>query len=129
AGWRSFSEEMTPPSKQSVPRSAGPKPGYRRRMARPIWSGTISFGLVSVHVRMYSATESKELRFHFLHKDDLSQIGYEKVRKDTGEHVDPEDIVRGFDVEKGGFVDLTDEHIDRLDIQLTHPITISDFCA
>src|SRR6266700_1155904 len=58
-------------------------------MARAIWSGTISFGLVSVPVRMYSATESKELRFHFLHKDDLEPIGYDKVRKDTGKHVDP----------------------------------------
>jgi len=96
-------------------------------MARPIWSGTISFGLVSVPVRMYSATESKELRFHFLHKDDLSPIGYDKVRKDTGEHVDPEDIVRGFEVEKGRFVELTDEDIDRLDIELTHSIDICDF--
>jgi non-homologous end joining protein Ku len=57
---------------------------------RPIWSGTISFGLVSVPVRMFSATESKELRFHFLDKKDLAPIGYEKVRKDTGESVDPE---------------------------------------
>ena len=56
-------------------------------MPRAIWSGTISFGLVSIPVRMYPATESKELRFHFLHKDDLSPIGYDKVRKDTREHV------------------------------------------
>jgi DNA end-binding protein Ku len=96
-------------------------------MARPIWSGTISFGLVSVPVKMYSATESKELRFHFLHKDDLAPIGYDKVRKDTGEHVDPEEIVRGFEVEKGRFVELTDEDIDRLDIELTHSIDICDF--
>ena len=96
-------------------------------MARPIWSGTISFGLVSVPVKMYSATESKELRFHFLHKDDLSPIGYDKVRKDTGEHVDPQDIVRGFEIEKGRYVELTDEDIDRLDIELTHSIDICDF--
>ena len=96
-------------------------------MARPIWSGTISFGLVSVPVKMYSATESKELRFHFLHKDDLSPIGYDKVRKDTGEHVDPDDIVRGFEIEKGRYVELTDEDIDRLDIELTHSIDICDF--
>jgi non-homologous end joining protein Ku len=70
-------------------------------MPRPIWSGTISIGLVSVPVKMYSATESKELRFHFLHKDDLEPIGYDKVRKDTGEHVDPDEIVRGFEVEQG----------------------------
>jgi DNA end-binding protein Ku len=44
-------------------------------VTRSIWRGTISSGLVSVPVRMYTATESKELRFHFLHKDDLSPIG------------------------------------------------------
>jgi DNA end-binding protein Ku len=96
-------------------------------MARAIWSGTISFGLVSVPVRMYAATESKELRFHFLTKGDLQPIGYDKVRKDTGEHVDPDDIVRGFEIEKGRYVELTDEDIDRLDIELTHSIDICDF--
>jgi DNA end-binding protein Ku len=94
---------------------------------RPIWSGTISFGLVSVPVRMFSATESKELRFHFLHKDDLAPIGYDKVRKDTGEHVDPDDVVRGFEIEKGRYVPIEDEDLDRLDIELTHSIDICDF--
>ena len=94
---------------------------------RPIWSGTISFGLVSVPVRMYSATESKELRFHFLHKDDLQPIGYDKVRKDTGEHVDPSDVVRGFEIDKGRYVPIEDEDLDRLDIELTHSIDICDF--
>jgi DNA end-binding protein Ku len=94
---------------------------------RSIWRGTISFGLVSVPVRMYTATESKELRFHFLHKDDLSPIGYDKVRKDTGEHVDPEDVVRGFEIEKGQYVPLDDEDLDRLDIELTKSIDICDF--
>lgn len=64
---------------------------------------------------MYSATESKELKFHFLHKDDLSPIGYDKVRKDTGENVDAEEIVRGFEIEKGKFVPLEDDDLDRLD--------------
>jgi DNA end-binding protein Ku len=94
---------------------------------RSIWRGTISFGLVSVPVRMFTATESKELRFHFLHKDDLSPIGYDKVRKDTGDHVDPEDIVRGFEIEKGRYVPLDDEDLDRLDIELTKSIDICDF--
>ncbi len=94
---------------------------------RAIWSGTISFGLVSMPVRMYSATESKELRFHFLHKDDLTPIGYDKVRKDTGEHVDPDEIVRGFEIEKGRYVPIEDEDLDRLDVELTHSIDICDF--
>jgi DNA end-binding protein Ku len=96
-------------------------------MPRPIWSGTISFGLVSVPVKMYWATESKELRFHFLHRDDLAPIGYDKVRKDTGEHVDADEIVRGFEIEKGRYVPLEDEDLDRLDIELTHSIDICDF--
>ncbi len=96
-------------------------------MARAIWSGTISFGLVSIPVRMTTATESKEVRFHFVTKGDLQPVGYDKVRKDTGEHVDSDDIVRGFEIEKGRFVELTEEDIDRLDIELTHSIDICDF--
>jgi DNA end-binding protein Ku len=96
---------------------------------RPIWSGTISFGLVSVPVRMFSAIESKELRFRFLDKRDLTPIGYEKVRKDSGEAVAPDDIVRGFEIEKGRFVPLEDEDLDRLDVELTHTIDICDFVS
>ena len=96
---------------------------------RSIWSGSISFGLVSVPVKMYTATESKELKFHFLHKEDLTPIGYDKVRKDTGEHVDPDDIVRGFEIDKGRYVPLEDEDYDRLDIELTRSIDICDFVS
>jgi DNA end-binding protein Ku len=98
-------------------------------MARPIWSGSISFGLVSVPVRMYSATQSKELRFHFLDKRDLQPIGYDKVRRDTGESVEPENVIRGFEVERGRFVPLVEEDLDRLDIELTHSIEICDFVS
>jgi DNA end-binding protein Ku len=96
-------------------------------VARSLWTGTISFGLVSVPVRMFSATESKELRFHFLDKRDLAPIGYDKVRRDTGEHVDNDEIVRGFEVEKGRYVPLEDEDLDRLDVELTKTIDICDF--
>jgi DNA end-binding protein Ku len=96
-------------------------------MPRSLWTGTISFGLVSVPVRMFSAIESKELRFHFLDKRDLAPIGYDKVRRDTGEHVDNEEIVRGFEVDKGRYVPLEDEDLDRLDIELTKTIDILEF--
>jgi DNA end-binding protein Ku len=99
------------------------------RVARPIWSGAISFGLVSVPVRLYSATESKELKFHFLDRRDMSPVGYDKVNKTTGEHVDPGDVIRGFEVAKGQFVELTDEDVDRLDLELTHAIDICDFVS
>src|SRR5215203_821873 len=96
-------------------------------MARAIWSGTISFGLVSVSVRMFPATQSQELRFHFLDRRDLTPIGYDKVRKDTGESVAADEIVRGFEIEKGRYVPIEDEDLDRLDIELTHSIDICDF--
>jgi DNA end-binding protein Ku len=94
---------------------------------RPIWSGTISFGLVSVPVRMFPATASKELRFHFLHRKDLTPIAYEKVRRDDRQPVEPDDIVRGFEIEKGRYVPLEDDDLDRVDIELTHSIDICDF--
>jgi DNA end-binding protein Ku len=96
---------------------------------RAIWSGVISFGLVSVPVRMYTATESKELKFHFLDRRDMAPIGYDKVNKETGESVAADDIIRGFEVDKGRFVELTEEDIDRLDVELTHSIDICDFVS
>ena len=96
---------------------------------RPIWSGTISFGLVSIPVRMFAATSSRELRFHFVDRRDLEPIGYDKVRKDTGEHVDPDDIVRAFEIEKGRFVPIDSEDLDRLDVELTHSVDICDFVS
>jgi DNA end-binding protein Ku len=98
-------------------------------VARPIWSGTISFGLVSVPVRMFTATSSQELRFHFLDRRDMSPIGYDKVNKETGESVPPDEIIRGFEFEKGRFVEVTEEDIDRLDVELTHAIDICDFVS
>jgi DNA end-binding protein Ku len=82
-----------------------------------------------VPVQLFTATESKELKFHFLDRRDMSPIGYDKVSKETGKHVDADEIVRGFEVRKGSFVELTDEDIDRLDIELTHSIDICDFVS
>jgi DNA end-binding protein Ku len=59
----------------------------------------------------------------------MSPIGYDKVNKETGKHVDPDDVIRGFEFEKGRFVELSDEDVDRLDIELTHSIDICDFVS
>ena len=103
--------------------------GGRFLMPRSLWTGTISFGLVSVPVQMFTATASKELAFHFLDRRDMSPIGYDKINKTTGKHVDPEQVIRGFEVEKGRFVELSQEDIDRLDIELTHTIDICEFVS
>ena len=102
--------------------------GDKARMAaRPLWSGTISFGLVSIPVRMFAATQSQELRFHFVDRRDLAPVGYDKVRKDTGEHVDPDEIVRAVEIEKGRYVPLEPDDLGRLDMELAHAIDILDF--
>src|SRR3954451_13835028 len=96
-------------------------------MPRSLWTGAISFGLVSVPVRMVGATQSKELRFHFLDKRDMAPIGYGKVRRASREHVGSEDVSRGFEVEKGRCVPLEDEGRYRLDIELTKTIDSGNF--
>jgi DNA end-binding protein Ku len=96
---------------------------------RAIWSGAISFGLVSIPVRMFTATESKELKFHFLDRRDMSPIGYEKVSKKTGDAVPSGEIIRGFEIEKGQYVEIDDDDLDRLDIELTHSVDICDFVS
>jgi DNA end-binding protein Ku len=78
---------------------------------------------------MFTATESKELRFHFLDKRDLQPIAYEKVRREDREPVDTDQIVRGFEIERGRYVPLEEDDLDRLDIELTHSIDICDFVA
>jgi DNA end-binding protein Ku len=98
-------------------------------MPRSLWSGSISFGLVSVPVSLFTATVSKELEFHFLDRRDMSPIGYDKINKTTGKHVDAEHIIRGFEFEKGQFVEVDDKDTDRLDLELTHAIDICEFVS
>jgi DNA end-binding protein Ku len=68
---------------------------------RAIWTGSISFGLVNVPVRMYSAVDEQDVRFHLLHEKDDSRIGYEKICKEEGRPVPDDEIVRGYEVSVG----------------------------
>jgi DNA end-binding protein Ku len=79
---------------------------------RAIWSGAISFGLVSVPVRMTSAVSEHKLHFNFVHEPDGSPIGYEKVCKKEGKPVDEDEIVKAFEIEKGEWVYMTDEDFE-----------------
>jgi DNA end-binding protein Ku len=81
-------------------------------MPRSIWTGSISFGLVSVPVRMYSAIEEHTLHFNFVHAPDGSRIGYEKVCKAEDKPVPDDEIVKAFEYEKGEWVYMTDEDFE-----------------
>jgi DNA end-binding protein Ku len=96
-------------------------------MPRAIWSGTISFGLVNVPVRMYPAIDERDLRFHLLHVKDDSRVGYEKVCKAEGKPVPDEEIAKGYEFAEGEYVLLTDEDFDAAAGEKLRSIDISDF--
>ena len=81
-------------------------------MPRSIWKGAISFGLVTIPVALYTATESKTPKFKMLRGSDHSPIKYKRVAESDGEEVVWDDIVRGFEVEKGKYVVFTDEELE-----------------
>jgi DNA end-binding protein Ku len=96
-------------------------------MPRAIWSGAISFGLVNVPVRMYSAIDEQDVHFHLLHEKDDSRIGYEKVCKQEGKPVPDDEIVRGYEVSKGKYVYVTDEDLEAAAGESFKTIDIEDF--
>src|SRR5262249_50009653 len=104
------------------------EPGERGgvAMARPIWSGTISFGLVNVPVKLFSATSPKEVRFHMLHDEDGARIQQKRVCSIDGEEVSWEHIVKGFEVSKGRYVTVTREELDAFAPKATRSIDIED---
>jgi DNA end-binding protein Ku len=81
-------------------------------MPRSIWTGSISFGLVSVPVRMYSAVEEHTLHFNYVHAPDGSRIGYEKICKAEDKPVPDDEIVKAFEYEKGEWVYMSDEDFE-----------------
>jgi DNA end-binding protein Ku len=95
-------------------------------MARPIWTGTIGFGLVNVPVKLFSATSPKEVRFHMVHDKDLGRIHQKRVCSIDGEEVKWEHIVKGFEVSKGRYVTLT---ADELPHAQGKAIEIEDFVS
>ena len=83
-----------------------------RMAARPLWTGIISFGLVSVPVKVYSAISEHRLQFHLIHETDGSPIGYQKVCKVEGKPVPDDEVVKAFELRKGEFVKMTDEDFE-----------------
>src|SRR5438270_3074291 len=96
-------------------------------MARPIWSGSISFGLVSVPVKLFSATSPKEVRFHMLHDKDGGRIQQKRVCSIDGEEIAWEHIVKGFEISKGRYVTVTREELEAFIPRATKAIEIEDF--
>jgi DNA end-binding protein Ku len=96
-------------------------------MPRPIWSGSISFGLVNVPVKLFSATSPKEIRFHMLHDKDGGRIQQKRVCSIDGHEVPWEHIVKGFEISKGRYVTVTREELEAFNPKGTKSIDIEDF--
>jgi DNA end-binding protein Ku len=98
-------------------------------MPRSIWSGAISFGLVNVPVKLYSAVSRKTVRFNQLNSKTGNRIQQKRVDPETGDEVSFDDIVKGFELTKDRYVVLTPEELDALDPERTRTIDIEDFVA
>jgi DNA end-binding protein Ku len=94
---------------------------------RTIWKGSISFGLVNIPVKMYTASQAKEISFVLLHKKDLSEIRYAKMCKSEEKEVPWEDIVKGYEVENGEFVVFDDKDFEKVNVKKTKTIEILNF--
>ena len=96
-------------------------------MARAIWKGSISFGLVNIPIALYAATQREELKFRLLRKTDLSPVNYKRVAEKDGKEVPWDQIVKGYEYEKGKYVVLQEEDFQRVDLEATQTVDIQDF--
>jgi DNA end-binding protein Ku len=96
-------------------------------MARSIWKGAISFGLVYIPVQMYSAARASTLDLDLLDRHDFAPVGYQRINKKTGKVVAWGDIVKGYQYEKGKYVALSDEDFKRANVKATQTIEIARF--
>lgn len=96
-------------------------------MARAIWSGSIGFGLVSIPVRLYTATKKRDVRFHEFQAGTGRRIHHKRVAEETDAEVEYEDVVKGFEVDKGEYVIVTPEELEAAKPEATRTIEIRDF--
>lgn len=96
-------------------------------MPRAIWKGSITFGLVNIPVGLYSAEKREEVSFHLLDKRNMSRVRYKRVNEETGHEVPWEQTTRGYELEDGRYVVLSDEDLQRASPEKTQTVDILDF--
>lgn len=94
---------------------------------RALWSGVVSFGLINIPVKLYSATAGVKLSFNFLHKTDMSPIRYAKVCRKDGKELTQDDLVKGYEYEEGDYVILTSEDFKSISRKRTETIDVLSF--
>ena len=96
-------------------------------MARPIWTGTISFGLLNIPVSLHTAVRTVDLHFHMLDSRDKNPIRYERTNAETGEEVPWKDVVKAFEFSKGNYVVVADEDLKAVAPEATQAVDIEAF--
>src|SRR5437016_13660079 len=110
-----------------TPIASRPCPQYGYIVMRAIWKGSISFSLVNIPISLYPATRREELKFHLLRQSDLSPIKYQRVAEADGKEVPWEQIVKGYEYEKGQYVVLENEDFRRADVAASQTVDILEF--
>lgn len=96
-------------------------------MPRALWKGAISFGLVYIPVQLHPASQESTLRLHLLDKRDFAPVGYRRVNKQTGKEVDWQNIVKGYEYEKGKYVALSEADFREANVKASYTIDIASF--
>src|ERR1041385_9121529 len=96
---------------------------------RAIWKGNISFALVSIPISLFSATRKNELSFHYLHKKDMSPVSYKRFCDTEDVEVQWEEMTKGYEYEKDQYIEITDEDLDKADVELTKTIQVMEFVS
>jgi len=101
----------------------------RGRGARGLWNGAISFSLIHIPVSLHTASRSSTVDLDLLDKRDFAPVGYQRYNKSTGKTVEWDDVVKGYEYEKGEYVVLTDEDFRRANVEASRTIDIQTFVA
>ena len=96
-------------------------------MPRPIWKGAITFGMISIPVKLYGATESKDLAFNTLHVECKSRLRQKRWCPVHDREVSADEVVRAYEYSKDNYVEITDEDLEQLPIPSKHTIELSAF--
>ena len=96
---------------------------------RATWSGMISFGLVNIPVKVFAAARDEKISFHQMHKEDSGRVRYQKVCKVCGNILETDDIIKGYEYKKGQYVLVTDEELEKINLNTTKTVSIVSFVA
>ena len=112
------------PSAKSETKNTSAREVRPSRLGRPAWSGSISFGLVNIPIKLYSAVRNKDVRFHLLHDKDKSRLQEKLYCPVDQEEVSRQDVVKGFEISKNNHVVVSQEEINSLAPKATHTIEL-----